>query len=89
MELFYEIMAYVATVLIVVSMVFKTTTYVGTQIMRVVNAVGSIAFTIYGFGIGGACLPTGIANAILFIINIVFIFIEYRDHKKALKCEKD
>lgn len=77
-----DIIGYIATALIVLSMVFRTTTYRGTQIMRIINAIGSIAFVIYGFGI--SAYPTAIANILLFFINGVFIFIEYKNRKEEV-----
>lgn len=84
---FGDILGYIATVLIVGSMVFKTTTFKGTIIMRIINGLGSAFFICYGF----ICkaYPTAVANILTFIINIVFIYIECRDHRRNLKCEKD
>lgn len=84
--LIYDIIGYVGTALIVLSMVFKTTTFKGTMIMRVINLIGSVAFAVYGFGANA--VPTGVANAILTAINVVFIIIEVKDHKKCQKEEE-
>ncbi len=83
--LFYDIVGYIATALIVLSMLFKTTTFRGTMIMRVINLIGSVAFAIYGFGAGA--IPTGVANALLTGINVVFIILECVDYKRCLKEE--
>lgn len=80
-----EIIGLVASVLIVFSMVFKTTNFKGTIAMRIINSVGSIFFVIYGFTL--PALATGIANACLFVLNIVYLIIEVRSHAKT-KAEK-
>ena len=49
--------------------------------MRAVNALGSIAFTLYGFLL--PAYSTGIANAILFIIHVVYFCIEFKEYKKT------
>lgn len=77
----FESLGLVASALIVFSMLFKTSNYKGTLIMRAVNALGSIAFTIYGFLL--PAYSTGIANAILFIIHVVYFCIEFKDYKKT------
>ena len=84
-----EIIGLIASVLIVFSMVFKTTNYKGTIAMRIINGIGSIFFTIYGFypnTVGASyepnALATGIANAALFILNAIYLIIEIRQHKK-------
>ena len=75
-----EIVGLVASALIIFSMVFKTTSFKGTMAMRIINAVGSIFFVIYGFFL--PAYATGIANSVLFFLNTFYIVKEYRDHKK-------
>lgn len=75
-----EIIGIIASILIVLSMVFKTTNYRGTIAMRIINAVGSVFFVIYG-----ALLPawsTMATNAILFCLNIFYLIKEIKDHHK-------
>ncbi len=77
---YIEILGLIASILIVFSMVFKTTTYKGTMIMRFLNGIGSIFFIIYGF-----CIPawsTAITNICAFILNIYWLIKEYKDHNK-------
>lgn len=76
-----EIIGLIASVLIVFSMVFKTTSFKGTVAMRVINSIGSIFFVIYGFTL--PAYATGIANASLFILNSVYLIIEVRSHAKT------
>ena len=79
----------IASLLIVTSMLFRTTTYAGTMVMRIINALGSIFFVYYGFipnpfqtnyYVPNA-LATGITNGILFIVNMYYIYKEYKVHK--------
>lgn len=81
----YDIIAYIATALIVISMVFKTTSFKGTMWMRVINMIGSIAFAVYG--IGANALPTAVANIITAVINIIFMAIEIKDYRKCQEKE--
>lgn len=75
-----EIIGIIASILIVLSMVFKTTNYKGTIAMRIINAIGSVFFVIYG-----TLLPawsTMITNAVLFVLNIFYLIKEIKDHQK-------
>lgn len=81
----------IASIFIVFSMVFKTTTFKGTICMRVINSVGSAFFIIYGFWpvsessesfLGVNAFASGLANSILFLLNIFYIFKECKDYKK-------
>lgn len=75
-----EILGLIASLLIVFSMVFKTTTYKGTIIMRALNGLGSIFFIIYGFIL--PAIATAITNICAFILNIYWLIKEYKDHNK-------
>lgn len=77
-----ELIGCIASMLIVVSMVFKTSTYKGTIAMRSINAIGSIVFLIYGLIL--PAYATAIANGALIVINCCHIVKEYKDHKKDL-----
>ena len=78
----------IASIFIVFSMVFKTTTFKGTICMRVINSVGSAFFIIYGFWpnvdnfLFVNAFASGLANSILFLLNIFYIFKECKDYKK-------
>lgn len=76
-----EIIGLIASLLIVFSMIFKTTTFKGTVLMRILNLLGSVIFVIYG-----SILPayaTLITNTCLFLINIYYIIKEIKDHKNG------
>lgn len=76
----FEVIGLIASVLVVFSMVFKTTTYKGTMIMRVLNGLGSVFFIIYGFIL--PAIATAITNICAFVLNIYWLVKEYKDHKK-------
>lgn len=76
----FEIIGLTASLLIVFSMIFKTTTFKGTIIMRVLNLLGSIFFVVYGLLIGA--WSTFGTNLCLFFINIYYLIREIIDHKK-------
>lgn len=78
---YIEIIGIVATVVVLISMSFKTTTYKGTICMRIINILGSIGFTIYGFLL--PAYATAIMNVILFFINIFYLIKETLDYKKT------
>ena len=75
-----EIVGIVASIFIVFSLIFKTTTFKGTLFLRVLNSFGSIFFIIYGALIGA--WSTLIANAACLIINIIYTIIEIKNYKK-------
>lgn len=80
---YVEIIGIIASIFIVVSMCFKTTTFKGTIIMRIINGLGSIVFVVYG-----ALLPataTLITNACAFVINLFYLIKEIKDHRKVNK----
>lgn len=66
-----EIIGIIASIFIVVSLAFNTTTIKGTITLRILNLIGSLFFIIYGI-----CLPsisTCIANVATIILNIIFM----------------
>lgn len=76
----FEILGLIASLLVVISMVFKTTTYKGTMIMRFLNGLGSIFFVLYGFIL--PAYSTAITNICAFILNLYWLIKEYKDHTK-------
>lgn len=70
----------VASIIIVFSTMFKTTTFKGTILMRVLNTIGSILFIVYGFML--PAYATAICNCCTLIINIFYLFKEVKDHNK-------
>lgn len=61
-----EILGYVASVLVAVSLMMTSVVR-----LRLVNLVGSLAFTVYGVLIGA--LPVALVNFVIVIVNAVFL----------------
>ena len=76
----FEVIGIIASVLVVFSMVFKTTTYRGTMLMRILNLAGSIFFIIYGFLL--PAYATAITNSCAFILNLIYIIKEPYDRRR-------
>ena len=74
-----EIVGIIASVLVVLSMCFKTTSFKGTIIMRVINGIGSALFAIYGGFL--FAYSTLAANSCAFFINLFYLVKEIKDHK--------
>jgi len=62
-----EIIGICATIFILVSMLFNTTTLKGDIRMRVLNLVGSVIFTVYGILV--PAISTAILNGALVVVN--------------------
>lgn len=65
--LLVEIIGIVATLLILFSMLFSTTTLKGDKRMRILNLVGSLIFVAYGILV--PAISTAILNGALVIVN--------------------
>lgn len=79
-----EIVGICATLFILISMTFKTTSLKGSICMRVLNIVGSVAFVFYGSFL--PAISTAILNAGLVIINtyhLVMLILEYKKQNKT------
>ncbi len=75
-----------ATIMILISMSFKTLSYKGSLWMRITNIIGSVLFTIYGFIL--PAYSTGILNGVLIFVNIFHLTKLVSDEKKAKKSEQ-
>lgn len=81
-----EIIGIVATLLILASMSFRTDSYKGDVIMRILNMIGSAVFAVYGF-----LLPawsTAILNTALVFVNAWHLYSLVRNHKKEMETAK-
>lgn len=76
----YEIIGLIASIMVVASMVFKTTTFRGTILMRVLNLIGSMFFIAYGFLL--PAYATAITNCCVFVLNVFYIFKETIDRRR-------
>lgn len=81
--LFKEVVGIIGSILVVISMMFKTTTDKGVLLLRIFNLMGSIVFVVYG-----VLLPaysTVVLNLICVVLNtigIVSIANKIRSSKK-------
>ena len=62
-----EIIGIVSTLLILTSMLFKTTTIKGSILMRVLNLTGSAVFVVYGCLL--PAISTAVLNTALVVVN--------------------
>ena len=64
-----EIVGISGSILIAISMVFKTTTDKGVMYLRIFNLLGSIVFVVYGFML--PAYSTIVLNCICVVLNII------------------
>lgn len=62
-----------ASLIVLVSMCFNTSTKRGELLMRILNGIGSIACVIYAIMLGPNGIGTFILNAILVIVNFYYM----------------
>lgn len=75
-----EIVGIVASIFIVFSLVFKTTTFKGTLLLRILNSLGCVFFIVYGGLI--EAWSTLMANGLCLILNCIYIVLEVRGYLK-------
>ncbi|MBR7172525.1 MAG: hypothetical protein IKD36_01895 [Clostridia bacterium] len=78
-----ELVGIFATVIILIAMSIKTTTYKGDVWMRIINLIGSAVFVVYGVLL--PAISTAILNAALVVVNIVHLVILKKEHNKELQ----
>ena len=80
----YEIIGYVASVLVAVSLMMSAIIK-----LRVVNMIGAFTFSVYGILIGS--IPVAAMNGFIVLINIYFLIKLYRDKEyfKLLNVDKE
>ena len=69
-----------ASVMILISMLFKTTSVKGSIVMRALNIVGSVIFTIYGCIL--PAISTAVLNAALVIVNVYHLILLLKEQKQ-------
>ena len=74
-----EAVGIVATVFILFSMVFKTTSVKCSIIMRALNLVGSVVFVIYGILL--PAISTAVLNGALILVNTYHLIILIKQQK--------
>ena len=77
-----EIIGIVATLFILASMCFKTTSYKGSFWMRIINLVGCIVFVFYGIFL--PAISTAILNSALVVVNTYHLIMLIKSNKKTL-----
>lgn len=75
----YEIIGIIGSFFIVCCLIFRTTTFRGTILMRSINIVGSILFVVYGQFV--RAYSTVITNIFATAVNIYYIIREVMWHK--------
>lgn len=75
-----EVIGITSTLLILASMLFKTTTIKGSILMRALNLAGCVVFTVYGCLL--PAISTAILNGVLVVVNIYHLIILTRESKK-------
>lgn len=78
-----EIIGLIGSALICISMIWKTTSFKGTLLMRIINGIGSAFFIVYGFVL--PAYSTAIANIVCFIIDVLWLIKEIDLHRKVKK----
>ncbi len=81
-----EAIGIVATLFILVSMLFPTLSYKGSFWMRILNLIGSAVFVVYGALV--PAISTAVLNGCLIIVNAYHFVKLILDHKKEC-AEKD
>lgn len=81
-----EIIGVVATVFILCSMCFNTSSYKTTLLMRIFNLIGSVVFVVYGVLI--PAISTAVLNFVLIVINTYHIAMLVIDKKNEEKVER-
>lgn len=78
-----ELIGISSTVLILISMLFKTTTIKGSILMRSLNIAGSVVFVVYGCLL--PAISTAVLNAALVIINTYHLALLIKESKNQPK----
>ncbi|MDI6452179.1 GNAT family N-acetyltransferase [Peloplasma aerotolerans] len=84
MENFYEILGYVASFIVLVSLLMSSV-----KRLRWINLFGSLVFAVYGFLIGA--IPVGVMNTGIAMINVYYLFQMYtkKDYFTLIEMKKD
>lgn len=81
-----EIIGILATILILASMSFKTTSIKWSIWMRVLNIAGSAVFVIYGLLL--PAYSTAILNALLVLVNTYHLIILLKENRQKIQNAK-
>ena len=78
-----ELIGISSTVLILISMLFKTTTIKGSILMRSLNIAGSVVFVVYGCLL--PAISTAVLNTALVIVNTYHLVLLIKESKNQPK----
>lgn len=76
-----EIIGISATIFVIISLLFKTTTIKGSIMLRCFNLVGCTVFIIYGILL--PTISTAILNSVCLIVDIYQLIVLLKDAKKS------
>jgi len=79
----FELIGIIASIFLIISMSFKSTSFKTNMLMRLLTICGNVLFVIYGILI--TAWSTAICNAIIIIINIINIILLFKDKKPIEK----
>ena len=74
-----EVIGILSSLIILISMLFKTTSFKGSLTMRILNLCGSIVFVIYGCLL--PAVSTAVLNTGLELVNAYHIVLLIKDNK--------
>lgn len=82
-----EIVGVIASILILISMCFNSSSYKGSLLMRIFNLIGSIILTVYGSLI--QAFSVVFLNGILVLVNIYYLIDLIVKNYKKNKIDKE
>lgn len=82
-----EILGVIASILILISMCFNSSSYIGSLLMRIFNLIGSIILTVYGSLI--QAFSVVFLNGILVLVNIYYLINLIVKNYKKNKIDKE
>ena len=82
-----EIVGVIASILILISMCFNSSSYIGSLLMRIFNLIGSIILTVYGSLI--QAFSVVFLNGILVLVNIYYLINLIVKNYKKNKIDKE
>ncbi len=82
-----EIVGVIASILILISMCFNSSSYKGSLLMRIFNLIGSIILTVYGSLI--QAFSVVFLNGILVLVNIYYLINLIVKNYKKNKIDKE
>lgn len=85
MQNYIEVIGFVASIFVVISILFKTNSYRGAFGLRLLNGIGSVIFVIYGILL--PAYSVAFVNIAAFFINFYYILRLRKDYNKKEEAE--